>query len=153
MAQSGRFKRVLVASGAAALLSLSAAAPSALADARQGHKSESQSAPSLLSGTKDGWRWYIGGGNSYGAVDWDDNYKSIDRDNLILNDDIFPSGYSVKMTVTQGDDFKKTVHAYGGDAKTVHIPLFSKGEKAKFKACAWNNNHKVMCRPTTYVTE
>lgn len=56
------------------------------------------------------------------------------------------------MTVVHGS-FKKTVHATHGDFSTVHIPGFTKGESAKFKACAWDNGDVVTCRPWTTVVE
>ncbi|MET8748392.1 hypothetical protein [Streptomyces sp. NPDC004728] len=117
----------------------SAAAPSALTDAQQDHKSEPKPAPSLLSGTKHGTTWPI---YSYGEVKWYDTFGGIDLDSLALSDDVFPVGYSVKMTVTFGS-WKKSVHAYGGDSLMVDIPGLHAGDEAKFKACAWDDGDVV----------
>lgn len=104
-------------------------------------------------GTPHGSHWYIGTGNSYGEVVWlDYDQNGNDRDELVLKDDIFPSGYSVRMTV-EHDSFKKTVRAYSGNSVSVQIPGLRNGEKAKFKACAWDNGDEVYCRPWTTVTE
>ncbi|NKE58161.1 hypothetical protein FXN61_15565 [Lentzea sp. PSKA42] len=105
-------------------------------------------------GTPHGSHWYIGTGNAYGEVVWldYDQNNSNDKDELVLKDDIFPSGYSVRMTVVH-DSFKKTVRAYSGNSVSVQIPGLHKGEKAKFKACAWDNDDEVTCRPWTTVTE
>ncbi|GAB2781546.1 hypothetical protein GCM10027091_14390 [Streptomyces daliensis] len=104
------------------------------------------------SGTVDGAHWYIGSGNAYGEVEWDDRNSSGDSDRLYLHDDLIPAGYSVKMTVEQGS-FKDTVYASNGGSDNIRIPGFSKGEKAKFKACARDNGETVTCRPWTTVTE
>ncbi|MFI0372606.1 hypothetical protein ACH35V_32475 [Actinomadura sp. 1N219] len=103
-------------------------------------------------GTPDGAHWYIGSGNAYGEVRWDDWAGDDDMDVLTLDDDIFPQGFSVKMTVVH-DSWKRTVHATYGEIEHVRIPGFTKGEKAKFKACAWDNNIEIKCRPWTTVTE
>ncbi|WP_340682215.1 hypothetical protein LCL61_26480 [Amycolatopsis coloradensis] len=107
---------------------------------------------SAAADTPDGAHWYIGSGNAYGEVRWNDHHEGKDYDQLFLNDDLFPPGYSVKMTVVH-DSFEKTVHAKNGATVIVKIPGFANGETAKFKACAWDNGEEVTCRPWTTITE
>lgn len=96
-------------------------------------------------------RWYIGSGNAYGKFEWDDRGVDNDVDNLNLYDDVIPAGYSVKMKVVHGS-FKKTVSASHNGWETVHIPNFTRGEKATVTACAWDNGEIVKCREET-ITE
>lgn len=108
---------------------------------------------SAAADTPDGKRWYIGGGDSYGHVTFDDNYGSIDMDTLTLVDHLSPPGTSVRMTVRFGD-WKKTVHAYSGDEIRVFLPVsFGNGDTAYFNACGWNGDDRLECRGKTKVVE
>ena len=108
---------------------------------------------SAAADTPDGKRWYIGSGDSWGHVTWDDSNGGDDRDILCLTDHLSPSGTSVGMTVRFGS-WKKSVHAYNGDTTCVSLPdSFTNGDTATFDACGWNNGNQVFCRETTKVVE
>ncbi|XVQ07294.1 hypothetical protein ACQP1W_32390 [Spirillospora sp. CA-255316] len=100
------YVRAGLAAGAA-VLALGTLAGSASADER--------------AGTPDQAHWYIGSGNAYGDVTWNDHDMGLgDADVLTLNDDVVPAGYSVRMTVKQGS-WEKTVHASTGGQDSVRF--------------------------------
>lgn len=115
----------------------------------------SASAAEVTGGTPDDAHWYIGSGNAYGEVLWDDHHPfQGDADILTLKDDLAPPGYSVRMKVDFGS-YVERVRASHGQSRSVYLGArnFAKGDKVRFKACAWDNGKLVTCRPWTTVTE
>ncbi|MEU6765748.1 hypothetical protein ABZ916_24920 [Streptomyces sp. NPDC046853] len=51
----------------------------------------------------------------------------------------------------KGQTYKK--HAYSGATKTLGIDDVKKGQKVKFRACGYDNGHKIGCSGKTTVTE
>ncbi|QOV33297.1 hypothetical protein IM697_23995 [Streptomyces ferrugineus] len=158
MAQSGKFKRTLVASGAAALLSAGAlGAPSALADStgpQAGGTTTTAQPRAMANDTPDGYAWeaYIQN-HRYANVIWDD-YTSdgADVDSLTIDDTNF-DGYSSELRVykSNGNLYKK-VHAYNGGTKTIQKKT-SNGGKAYFRVCGWNNGAQKGCTGKHYFRE
>ncbi|MEU6676627.1 hypothetical protein [Streptomyces sp. NPDC046925] len=51
----------------------------------------------------------------------------------------------------KGQTYKK--HAYSGATKTLDIGDVKKGQKVEFRACGYDNGHKIGCSGKQTVTE
>ncbi|MFD0412509.1 hypothetical protein [Streptomyces sp. NPDC127108] len=157
MAQSGKFKRMLVASGAAVVLSAGAlGAPAALADSpgSQAGRTTVAAQPRVMANdTPDGYAWkaYIQN-HRYADVIWDD-YTSdgADVDSLTIDDANFDGRSSELRVYKSNGDLYKKVHAYGG-SKTIQKKT-SNGKKAYFRVCGWNNESQKGCTGKHYFRE
>ncbi|MFF0739045.1 hypothetical protein ACFYVL_01485 [Streptomyces sp. NPDC004111] len=155
MAQTGKIKRTLVATGAAALLSAGVlGAPSALADSSGSEAGSTAQTRAKANDTPDGYTWHAYIQNHrYADVIWDDHTSSgADVDSLTLDDANF-DGYSSELRVykSNGALYKK-VHAYNGGTKTIQKRTPS-GGKAYFRVCGWNNGALKGCTGKHYFRE
>ncbi|MGH4034139.1 hypothetical protein ACQB60_35040 [Actinomycetota bacterium Odt1-20B] len=144
-----RTARLIAAS--AATLALTAGAVGAAHAAEAPASGDSRS--TLAGGTKDEKQWHITGadGADYGFVEWDDYKGSDDRDNFRVRDS-HPNWTSIQLRVYwKGHTYKK--HAYSGATKTLGIGDVKKGQKVKFRACGYNDGHKIGCSAKATVTE
>ncbi|WJV50903.1 hypothetical protein [Streptomyces flavofungini] len=149
MARSHAFKRTLVASGAAVLLSAGAVgAPSALAadpGSRAAGTATTAQPRTIANDTPDGYAWkaYIQN-HRYAHVIWND-YTSggADVDSLTLDDRPLDGRSSEPRVYKSDGDLYEKVRAYG-NSKTIRKKT-PNDEKAYFPVCGWNNGSQKGC--------